>query len=488
MNFLLLMSAISSFSSFHYQDFESVLQHSTVEDIAFANENNISSWDEYYSYVANELHNGQENTNDEDNDYSISDSIEDPQLHLRRQYPNYIWQRSEAFSRQTSDISNSTPVEMKGAMFPRADIQQAISVAGVGNKTNYGGCGPIAVMGILDYYARYLGYTEIIDDPTDSNKRIALAAEVMSNTYYSVLGSQGNSTVWPWDAVGAFDAIVSDRGLPIDANYKVSLGRNRGDEFWNDIKLNIDQGLPVSMFTSDSSGSGSYADHYTNVYGYETWVGMPKDGLGGRLVKKFVKARLNFGNSNESYCDADILDYSYSGIVTYTPQYTSEYGFDDDTFAEEFVNESGCGQYFFSPINKVVSLSNGINLNTNRLRASYIENQYLVLSPNRENAGEAYIEIGFPHSVPSLSFDVSLWSTKENINAETFTIQYYEDEWIDHISIDPTGMLTKDTPSNHRILFPKNTQKIRFVASHPNPIGSRNKGRICLDHFTIQYN
>jgi len=37
-------------------------------------------------------------------------------------------------------------------------------------------------------------------------------------------------------------------------------------------------------------------------------------------------------------------------------------------------------------------------------------------------------------------------------------------------------------------LFPKDTTRIRFYATTNNPVGDRNKGRIVLDNFKVEYN
>lgn len=79
-------------------------------------------------------------------------------------------------------------------------------------------------------------------------------------------------------------------------------------------------------------------------------------------------------------------------LITYNINYANSYTIRVSDFAEEFVNSDGGGQYFFYNKEASVTTANGRTLQTNRKRCSYIENQYLVLSPNRENAGEAYLE------------------------------------------------------------------------------------------------
>lgn len=487
LNPLLLLAAVSAFSAPPEKDFSSVLANCSNDEIIMATTMGIDDWEDYKNYIEMNVQSLAEN--DGSQEWSDSTPIVDVARNLANRFPNYTWFQDKNNSGSTSDVSNHIPIEMKRYdSFPEADILDAIEVAGVQDKTNYGGCGPIAAIGVLDYFARYLGYGEIIDDPTNSARRIALAAEVMSNTNYSPTGNTDSSRVWPWDMVNGFNTVVLDHGLSIQAQYKVSLFGGRGSEFWNDIVENIDRGLPVSMLTAGASGDGSFANHYSNVYAYETWIGVAADN-GGIMTKKFIKGRLNFGWQDGYYCDANILNYIHSGIVTYNPHYDESYDFTASDFAEEFVNDSGGGQYFFSPMSEPVAISDGKTLQTTRLRTSYIENEFLVLSPNRENAGTAYLDIAFPTKVSQLSFDAFLWSRYEGISGEEFKMQYYDDGWHDHITIDLSLLPGKyDQDCTRFALFPKDTTRIRFYVTHQSPSGSRNKGRICLDNFEVSYN
>ncbi len=484
-NPLLLLGAIASFSNSPNVAFESVISHSAGDEAAFAASSGIDSWGDYENYVERNMATlaGQNQTGS----WSDFEGIIDVSATLAERYPNYVWSRNDALCKDTNRVSGYEPIEMKRFYYTRSELNQAIAMAGVQDKTDYGGCGPIAAIGVLDYFARYLGYSEIIDDANDSAKRIELAAEVMSNTHYSITGSLNNSTVWPWDMASGFNSVILDRDLSIQATYKLSMFGGRGSEFWDDVVSNIDDGLPVSMLTGADSSLGSFANHYSNIYGYETWVGIPTGG-GDRLTKKFVKARLNFGWEREYYCDADALNHIYSGIVTYNPHYEENYDFAASDFSSSFVNDSGGGQYFFASKTATVALGNGTSLSTERLRASYIENQYLVMSPNRSGAGMAYIDISFPTKASKLTFDASAWGFNEGMANETFMLQYYDDGWKNHISIDPDQLPDKTVPNRYVAMFPKDTTRIRFLATHSNPSGDRNKGRICLDNFEARYN
>lgn len=343
-------------------------------------------------------------------------------------------------------------------------------------------------MGILDYFARYLGYNQIINDPTNSDKRIILATEVLVRTYFSIFGGVDNTLVWPWDYCDCFNSVIYLHDLfnIIQANYQWSLFGHEGNNYWNTVVSNINSGLPVTLFTGLACGDGYFSEHYTNIYGYETWLGYSNNHE--TITKKFIIGRLNWGwGDNIYYCDADILNCGQIGIISYNLNFSQSYSLGASDF-NCFVNNNGGGQYFFYNVNQPVYLQNGLVLQTERLRTSYIENQYLVLSPNRANAGTAYLDITFPHQIHYLSFSTSLWGGLEDIYGESFKLQYWNNGWNNHKEIDLNNLShLKNYPDEFTVLLPRNIHRIRFIAEHISPTGSRNKGRICLDNFEIKY-
>lgn len=59
---------------------------------------------------------------------------------------------------------------------------------------------------------------------------------------------------------------------------------------------------------------------------------------------------------------------------------------------------------------------NGTQIQTNRLRTGYIQKEKIVLSPDRNNAGCAFLEYELPTKAYAVEVDLSMWSNKENIN------------------------------------------------------------------------
>lgn len=119
------------------------------------------------------------------------------------------------------------------------------------------------------------------------------------------------------------------------------------------------------------------------------------------------------GSKESVYCDADILDETQSGIIYYEIKYNTHTAMASD-FKEEFINhDTNQGQYFYDPKTELVSTNSNYIFNTNRLRCSYIEDKYLVLSANRSGVKEAYLEFEVENKIRALEFNMGLWSGKE---------------------------------------------------------------------------
>ncbi len=483
MSFLLTINLVVSITTVSGSKFNYIYEHLSTNEQAIINENNITTDDELDEFVISK------NTiekNKSEGDHSKS--ITDISLFLSENFPNYYWYKEDGNTTRT--VSNAIPINVCGNSFPKSEILIAITNTGV--PSDYGGCGPIAMMGIMDYFSRYLGYTEYINDPTTSSDRIKLAEDVLRKSKTFEVGFQEKNTLmFPWDYESAFNSLTTDYGLGniINSTHNWKLFSGDQETYWNEVVTNIDKGLPVTLMTGLWSGNSEFAKHYTNIFGYETWKGIDSS-TNERIEKNYIIGRLNWEECDkEYYCDASILNDGMIGLITYDINYKHAYNVLAADFAEEFVNTNGEGQYFFYDKETFVNTTNGKIMYTHRKRCSYIENQYLVLSPNRANAGEAYLDILLPHSASKLSFDASLWSSLEGINNESFKIQYYSNGWIDHVSYDLTTFSKlKLYPKNYTILMPKNVTRFRFIANHSNPTGDRNKGRIVLDNLKFEYN
>lgn len=444
----------------------------------------------------------------------ISYPIEQNSLlnHLNNTYgSNYDWIKDSANCGSTADVTNQIPLELGSFEFyDDYEIERALVAANVSNITSYGGCGPIAAIGVLDYLARFLGFSNISRNLDDQMERILLASGVFSRTNYNNIVNNVNNNsydetfVYPWFIAGAVNDFVRDigyHGIITASNlysniqgWALSMVKQDDESrlfmHWNQIISSISNGMPVTLVTGFDAGNGEFAAHCVNIYAYETWVGIADNG--DRITKQFIKARLNHGHKyNEYYCDADILKYKLSTLVLYKINYPHESCFDASDFAEEFVNQNGNGQYFFNEIQQDVTFESGETISTSRLRTSYIENKYLVMSPDRKNAGTAFLQMRFLHQINKLQFTASMWSSLEGIFSESFKIQYedtYDSSFHTFKTIDLRRMsCDKEKPNTYIFTFPGNVYCIRFFAETTSVGGNRNKGRICLDNFIASY-
>lgn len=108
--------------------------------------------------------------------YDESSYQENVELYLKNKYGTQNWNKGEHNTTET--VSNGIPIEMQGENhYEESVIKEICSELGL--KTTYGGCGPIAMIGMADFFARYLGYTEIIENPNDVEQQKELIREFL---------------------------------------------------------------------------------------------------------------------------------------------------------------------------------------------------------------------------------------------------------------------------------------------------------------------
>ena len=158
------------------------------------------------------------------------------------------------------------------------------------------------------------------------------------------------------------------------------------------------------------------------------------------------------------------------------------------------------GRYYFSnEIDDIDSLEkdtdhirfstftkNGLTITTERLRCGYIENSYVNLSPRREDAGYAYLEMNFNKPVYSILYSIGLWSSSENIDGTaTLFAEDANGNWSklqDLLSLD---LKTKEQGHNrYSHYFANGIYGLRFECTST-AIGSRNKGRLSIDDIVF---
>lgn len=396
----------------------------------------------------------------------------------------------------TIDGDGFIPIEMQGkdgstdTLFAESEIKRALEITGL--PSSYGGCGPIAMMGILDGFSRYKGYSSIMNNPYKSNDRVALACDVLKNTATFEVGFENKKSggekstlTLPSSYVNGFNRLMEMYNL----NNQIKAEQGSIFTQKRKIKESIDKGIPVTTYDGTSK-KGYFAGHYVNVYGYREYTG--HDRFGNILNKTIYSARLNWGwgQTGEFFVDSDYIGGLINGCILYNVIDENKLIKPVD-FASSFVNENGQGQYYFYEKEASISTSDGFSFGTSRLRCGYIENEYLVLSANRKGAGEAYLEMNFDKEIKAINFDISLWSRLEGLGVGTDTVKLlYKNNgrYVEGINFNLLELSSlKQNPTNYYFRFPTTTSSIKFEVIDKNPSGDRNKGRVVIGDMNLFY-
>ena len=416
----------------------------------------------------------------------------DVEKYLQTKYGIQNWYKEN--SNTTEKVLGIKPIEMKSSAFLGARLDNAMIAAE--KKTTYPGCGPVAIIGMVDFFARCFGYNEISVNPDNSILQEEIAEEVLRNIYTWDVDTTnyGKQTMsLPWDCANGFNEVMKNHHLE-NTIQAVDMG------FWGvskyekikKIKEQVDKGLPVTLYTA-LAGDGALGNHYVNVYGYEDWHG--KDQNGRSITHTMLEIRSNWGKEPTipTYMDSNILDSFITGIIYYDVVY--KYQSLPDMLFMTFKNEHNQGQYFNEVVEHPLSIINPeetINFMTRRLRYSYIDQGYFVLSANRDNHDTAYLELEFEEDVRQVGLNLNLWSHKERFSSNTsLRLEYFdktENVWKIGREINALLLPLKEEVSKTNLtLLPKDVNKIRIIVENKGITTDRNKGRIVIDSIDIYF-
>ena len=243
-----------------------------------------------------------------------------------------------------------------------------------------------------------------------------------------------------------------------------------GDEYeWGHVIVAYDYDEVTDTLYGNWGWSGQRVhesvDAYFNIRIHDYWCYEIGEGLSQTNTNHY-----RIGTSNQYL--------SPSGVIleqsTYQPD---SFGFEP--------------QYFFYEKNLSVSNGNYI-VSTKRLRTGYIENSFVNLSPARENAGLAYLEIYSPTYINRFEFNASYWSANEYVDTSNFSalVQFKtaNGNWITLIDLVRDVNLSKNRLDQDHfsfILSTNNVIAIRIYYTDLIPYGSSNKGRISIGELSI---
>lgn len=152
------------------------------------------------------------------------------------------------------------------------------------------------------------------------------------------------------------------------------------------------------------------------------------------------------------------------------------------------------GRYYFQSEGlkcTTKTLENDFTISTERLRCGFIEGEYINLSPNRLNAGDAYLQLTFNKPIYEINTYLSFWSAAEGlyfIDGDYAYLQYLDasGNWITFIDLLTSKLPTDRTAQKYfEYEFIEGTYGIRFIAHKENPTTGRNKGRICIGKIKL---
>ena len=222
------------------------------------------------------------------------------------------------------------------------------------------------------------------DDYIDNDYIEKLIAEVEKNRDLDLVLSGFKKIMKHYDLENTI--VASNQGILNTANLKI-----------NKIKEQINKGLPVTIYTL-RAGDGNLSNHYFNVYGYVEYSGYDEDD--NYYFETLLKIRPNFNITDTCYADSVLLSSFFTGVIYYDIVYDEKTLVPTDFF--QFVNTNGDGQYFNYEVEQSIAIDDEFAFDTKRLRCSYIEDTYLVLSAIKKNGvaientmQEAYLEMDF---------------------------------------------------------------------------------------------
>lgn len=273
-------------------------------------------------------------------------------------------------------------------------------------------------------------------------------------------------------------------------DYKLETSEGNLGDIWTQraltiIKNGIKAGRPV---ISNGSGHSTVAFAYNNEY---VWVHTGWGWVGATPWSTFESGM--FENYSAGCIDACIIEehvhsdnyYFIAQNIYICPcgmKHTStlispeDYGFEP--------------QYYFYSKSNYVTVGE-FSFLTERLRTGYIENEYINLSPYRQDAGEAYLELYFETKIRQFDINLSYWQIKDklsNLNATaSLEVLNQNSVWIPQLDLINDVELSTNRYEQNNFVFNyvgEEITGIRIVMSSP-AIGDRNLGRISIGNINL---
>lgn len=128
----------------------------------------------------------------------------------------------------------------------------------------------------------------------------------------------------------------------------------------------------------------------------------------------------------------------------------------------------------------------GLTISTDRLRCGYIEDLYVNLSPRRNNAGYAYLEMNFNKPIYSILYCVGLWNGYELLDGDALIkVKDALGNWNQIVDLHKLNLKTKSKGFlRYYEYFQGGIYGLRFECN-ATATGNRNRGRLSIDDIVF---
>lgn len=167
----------------------------------------------------------------------------------------------------------------------------------------------------------------------------------------------------------------------------------------------------------------------------------------------------------------------------------TDYGF-ADSYPVDYTTKN---QYY------IHELDNGLTFRTRRYRTGYIHDEYIVMSPIRDNIPEtkAFIEYSFKRPIEKIEVELSRWrsASAEILNASNGKAALQipgASTWETKLDLlaSATALPTdRNMPKKYVIEFDTPIYSFRFYSEYngTNVVAGANRGRICIGDMSVQF-
>lgn len=288
------------------------------------------------------------------------------------------------------------------------------------------------------------------------------------------------------DDIGALiEAYLSGRD-GISGEYSVSVDDGSAD-IRNVVIEDILSGTPSILIVSDPSSGDAHAviaydyDYVEDeIYVHTGW----RDEETGESLTHVSLSSIGYSILNSRVSIAEVPGGGTSPIdydVVIAPE---DYGYADAYPTDDYT------RYKFR-----YHIVDDFYFRTRRYRAGYIQSEYIVMSPIREDINEAFVEYNFDTAVTALEVDMSYWRETshewlDSKNGSAVFQIFTGNDWVTQRNLlSSTSALPTDrnNPKTYQFRFSRPIYRVRFYCEYwGDEVSDSNRGRICIGDMRLQ--